>query len=381
MRKLFIIGVIVFCLTAGMASSLTASEHETVSRGWLYVGGSGPGNYSTIQGALDNATSGDTVFVYHGTYRENIMIDKDNITVIGENNGCIIDGRGSNVVTVSSNYISISGFELRNGTGSNHHGMILFDSSYDSILHNTFVDNNIGINVQAPCAHDMVFNNNFVNNTWNGYDYSPLEHQNQWDNGNVTGGNYWSDYSGVDGNNDGFGDTPYQLQGGANKDYYPLMFPFENYTTLSIVLANSTVLENTEFNVTVRSLAHLPIEEVRVTFLDRIALTDANGTVTLTAPGITKNTTYVITADKEGFTGTDCDITVINVPKAFVFGKISNLTITEDHIAFNAVKTRVVSLHPFNFNTYISGEPIVISKENIVVLSLNFIVAFCEVYK
>ncbi|MEF8847999.1 MAG: hypothetical protein V5A68_02570 [Candidatus Thermoplasmatota archaeon] len=29
----------------------------------LYVGGRGPGNYSTIQNAIDNANTGDTVFV------------------------------------------------------------------------------------------------------------------------------------------------------------------------------------------------------------------------------------------------------------------------------------------------------------------------------
>lgn len=33
----------------------------------LYVGGSGPGNYSKIQDAIDDASKGDTVFVYNGT--------------------------------------------------------------------------------------------------------------------------------------------------------------------------------------------------------------------------------------------------------------------------------------------------------------------------
>ncbi|MCK4443471.1 MAG: hypothetical protein KAW09_02940, partial [Thermoplasmata archaeon] len=37
----------------------------------LFVGGSGPGNYTTIQGAIDAASLQDTVFVYNGTYLEN----------------------------------------------------------------------------------------------------------------------------------------------------------------------------------------------------------------------------------------------------------------------------------------------------------------------
>lgn len=38
----------------------------------LYVGGDGPGNYSTIQAAIDNASGGDSVFVYKGIYHENV---------------------------------------------------------------------------------------------------------------------------------------------------------------------------------------------------------------------------------------------------------------------------------------------------------------------
>jgi hypothetical protein len=40
----------------------------TSSGSWLYVGGSGPGNYTRIQDAVDNASDGDTVFVFDGTY-------------------------------------------------------------------------------------------------------------------------------------------------------------------------------------------------------------------------------------------------------------------------------------------------------------------------
>jgi hypothetical protein len=44
-------------------------KSQTTSKGnWLYVGGSGPGNYTKIQDAIDNASNGDTVFVFNGTY-------------------------------------------------------------------------------------------------------------------------------------------------------------------------------------------------------------------------------------------------------------------------------------------------------------------------
>jgi len=65
------------------ASSVPISGHmgettsQVVSRGnWLYVGGSGPGNYTGIQQAIDNASAGDTVFVFNGTYVGHLNINK-----------------------------------------------------------------------------------------------------------------------------------------------------------------------------------------------------------------------------------------------------------------------------------------------------------------
>ena len=40
-------------------------------------------------------------------------------------------------------------------------------------------------------------------------------------------GNYWSDYKGTDDDQDGIGEDPYSTD--LDKDYYPLMEPWENY--------------------------------------------------------------------------------------------------------------------------------------------------------
>ena len=60
------IGTILICTLLIVSSLVIVSPVKSVkvSGNTLYVGGSGPGNYTRIQDAIDNASDGDTVFVY-----------------------------------------------------------------------------------------------------------------------------------------------------------------------------------------------------------------------------------------------------------------------------------------------------------------------------
>jgi len=77
----------------------------------LYVGGSGEGNYTKIQDAIDNATDGDTVFAYNGIYYENVVVNKI-IMLIGEDKDyTIIDCEGIGYgITVQGDMIYIGDF-------------------------------------------------------------------------------------------------------------------------------------------------------------------------------------------------------------------------------------------------------------------------------
>jgi nitrous oxidase accessory protein len=82
---------------------------------WLYVGGSGPGNYTKIQDAIDNASDGDTVFVYDNSspYHENIAVNTT-IQLIGEDKyTTVIDGDGEeNIIFIGADNVLIRGFTI-----------------------------------------------------------------------------------------------------------------------------------------------------------------------------------------------------------------------------------------------------------------------------
>jgi pectin methylesterase-like acyl-CoA thioesterase len=107
------------CIIPAIAQD--AEKPLPTSRGsWLYVGGSGPGNYSKIQDAVDNATDNDTVFIYDDSspYYESVVINKVSISLIGEDkNTTVIDGSKTmgSVVRIYVDNVKIAGLMMING--------------------------------------------------------------------------------------------------------------------------------------------------------------------------------------------------------------------------------------------------------------------------
>ena len=94
-----------------------------VSGATIYVGGSGPGNYSTISEGVQAAKPGDTVFVYNGTYKEQIYFNKP-ATLVGEDmNSTILDGKDcvwGNCFEIRHDFVNISGFTFINWNRGAH---------------------------------------------------------------------------------------------------------------------------------------------------------------------------------------------------------------------------------------------------------------------
>jgi len=171
-------------------------------------------------------------------------------------------------VEYSSNYNSIAG----NSILENLHGIALLTScnnntvsgnnitnnQYDAFhliwsSNNTISGNNIANNNRGIYLYDFadnrIYHNNFIDNTQQVYDYS-WDHQeysnsiNSWDDGYPSGGNYWSNYTGVDANMDGIGDSSYEIDPD-NVDHYPLMGTFYDCpTTLEELTCHITTVCN-----------------------------------------------------------------------------------------------------------------------------------------
>ena len=112
-----------------------------------YVGGTGPGNYTTIGAAVGAALDGDTVFVYNGTYTEQIGIGRI-ISLVGENKDTtIIDGNGAgNTVFVNADWVTVRGFTIRNsGSGTENAGISIGSVQYSYIANNNIVSNYYGV--------------------------------------------------------------------------------------------------------------------------------------------------------------------------------------------------------------------------------------------
>ena len=179
-------------------------------------------NNNTITG--NKVCNNDDDGIYLSFFSNNNTITGNNVSSNNNWDGICLGDSSNNIITGN------------NVTNNNGEGISLYYSSNNTITGNN-ANNNYwsGIHLSFS-SNNKIYFNNFINNTdnvdshkstniWN----SPLEITYTYDGTTYKSylGNYWDDYTGSDKNNDGIGDTPYNIDG--DKDYYPLMERYENY--------------------------------------------------------------------------------------------------------------------------------------------------------
>ncbi|UCF13725.1 MAG: right-handed parallel beta-helix repeat-containing protein [Thermoplasmatales archaeon] len=179
--KAVICGIIIIFGGASFIPSVISGETRITPfvssmNATLIVDDEGDGDFTTIQDAITNASSGDSIDVYSGIYMENLEIEKEIVlTGIdseymngGDNGKPVIDGDyKDDVITIFTDGenapISISGFVIQN-SGYRDSG-IFVDFSVDiEISENVITNNHHGIYVYHSCI--TIEENIISNNDW-----------------------------------------------------------------------------------------------------------------------------------------------------------------------------------------------------------------------
>jgi len=212
-------------------NNITTSKYGfgfSVTWGW---------NFSQFMHDIDTSNTINGKPIYYLINKENLVISNATYPNIGF------------LALIHSRNITIEGLEFK----GNGQGILLANVSVSTIINNVITNNRVGLMLCGSinnritinslesnmygvelwnASNNIIFHNNF-NNLHQIASYTS-NYANFWDNGYPSGGNYWSDYSGVDlysgpyqneTGGDGIGDTPYVIDEN-NVDHYPLMKPW-----------------------------------------------------------------------------------------------------------------------------------------------------------
>lgn len=167
MKKVFII-FLVNIIFFSFLTILLSTDICCASGNTLHVGSEQP--YSTIQSAINDANSSDTVYIHSGTYYENVVIAK-NLTITGENKNIVIidGGKISHVIYAYGSIgneieVFISDLTIRNAGGTGN------DCIAFSYVNNGEISNNIVLNsdqsdgIQLDHCSGVTISDNLISN-------------------------------------------------------------------------------------------------------------------------------------------------------------------------------------------------------------------------
>jgi parallel beta-helix repeat protein len=227
------------CLEFSSYNNITDNDISNTDEG-IYIYSSS--NNSITNNNISNSTSGiylflsssdNTIKENRGSYcREGISIDYLSNHNLVEGNKVSNNNYGIEITQSLNNNIT------GNDIYSNIWNGIYVSSSSDNNITRNLISSNNGHGIRlSSSSNNRIYHNNIIDNDIQAYDNM---NDNFWDNDYPQGGNYWSDYGGVDDfkgpdqdvpGGDGIGDTNYSIDPDSI-DQYPLMSPLGNYLFL-----------------------------------------------------------------------------------------------------------------------------------------------------
>lgn len=247
-------------ILGGAARDLTLSENRFTDQDWGIALSSSTGitisrnqiSSSGVDGIMIGEVKGGVVSIINNTVSDSALAGILTFATSANISGNVVRNSGwfgifdlSDNATISANNVSSNvrtGIQIQSGTATvtsnliegNQLGVLIWSSGNTTVWRNEISGNSIGVEsalTSGATGRGLVYHNNFVQNGLNAMPGADVV----WDAGYPAGGNYWSDYPGVDncsGPNqdicpapDGIGDTPY-YSSGVLVDHYPFMKPF-----------------------------------------------------------------------------------------------------------------------------------------------------------
>jgi len=190
-RKVLVCGILV--LFVGMSvipSTGNILGRQHVLQDAVYVDddfnestpGWGYDHFDNIQAGIGAVDENGSVYVYDGTYYENINIGKSLKLIGNGSTTTTIAGMGINntVVTINADNVMITGFTITNGSSS---GISLSGSEYSTISENNITLNGAGIGLGIS-PYNKIKGNNIVNNENIGVGLAIWSNENTIENNN-----------------------------------------------------------------------------------------------------------------------------------------------------------------------------------------------------
>lgn len=191
--KLIAVQLTLFLVLAGLPFIFElGSEHSTVQAAPLTVDDNGGAMYTTIQAAINAAIPGDTIYVWNGTYYENVLVNKC-VTLIGNGttNTTIDGGNIGNGIEITADWVNVTGFTVtnchylapnylyaiesdradnvhiyNNNCTNNSNGINIYFSYYNIVENNT-IDQNSRLGINAYGADwNKICNNTIITDSW-----------------------------------------------------------------------------------------------------------------------------------------------------------------------------------------------------------------------
>jgi parallel beta-helix repeat protein len=233
------------CVFIGLAFLVLAgpSSADTIT-----VNNGGEEDYKSIQKAVNNANPGDTILVYPGTYKENIVVDRE-LRIISksgnpEDTTVLASTQNEHVFKVASDNVTIRGFKIKDasGTPGNYKYGIYLDGTKNCIIDNNYISNNREGILLIDSSNNTLINNKLPKNNDAGIILRSSDHNTIMSNnlsGNIAGILiiYFSYNNTVDGNAVSENTIGIDIQGNNN------------------TIRNNTILDNGKYGMGITSSA------------------------------------------------------------------------------------------------------------------------------